>query len=489
MRIQTPFPVFSKNMPVVAKVVAKVVALAVTMASLNGCASVSIEQTLARSNQDAAGFTQGKLQIARSDEQRQAMRAQAEALLQKPLAQHDAVALALANSPAVQALIAQHWANAAAAAQTGRIANPVLTIERLTIASELEIARLLSFGLLDVVTLPSRSSAAQQRIVLAQLRLTSEAIEHITDIRQAWVRAVAAEQTLAYAKQVSGIAEASAELARRMQKVGNFNKLQRARQQAFYADAATQFALSSHAATATREGLVRLLGLTEEQAGLLKIPDRLPELPSAPRDPQEVASLASQERLDVTMAKRSLDALAIAQGLNLIASFTDIELAVRRDTIFDNSTGTNNSRRGFEVTASLPVFDWGGMKREAMGAQLLAAVNHLEATVRAVGPNLRESYSSYRTSYDIAKHYRDEIVPLRKVIAEENVLRYNGMIIGVFELLADARDQVSSVIAAINAQRQFWLSDAALQASIIGKPTMMPLAPMVPGMTAGSAPH
>jgi hypothetical protein len=45
------------------------------------------------------------------------------------------------------------------------------------------------------------------------------------------------------------------------------------------------------------------------------------------------------------------------------------------------------------------------------------------------------------------------------------------MLISVFELLADARDQVGAVTAAIDAQQQFWLADAALQASVIGRPT------------------
>ena len=71
----------------------------------------------------------------------------------------------------------------------------------------------------------------------------------------------------------------------------------------------------------------------------------------------------------------------------------------------------------------------------------------------------------------MSQHYRDEVVPLRKLISEENLLRYNGMLIGVFDLLADTRDQIDSVMAAISAQQQFWLADAALQASIIGKPT------------------
>jgi hypothetical protein len=73
----------------------------------------------------------------------------------------------------------------------------------------------------------------------------------------------------------------------------------------------------------------------------------------------------------------------------------------------------------------------------------------------------------------MSRHYRDEVLPLRKIISEENVLRYNGMLIGVFELLADSREQISSVLAAIAAERQFWLSDAALQAELMGKPSSM----------------
>ena len=79
--------------------------------------------------------------------------------------------------------------------------------------------------------------------------------------------------------------------------------------------------------------------------------------------------------------------------------------------------------------------------------------------------------SGLRERYELARHYRDEIVPLRQAMADENVLRYNGMLIGVFELLAEARDQISSVSNAINAQQQFWLADAALSASVMGKPT------------------
>lgn len=76
---------------------------------------------------------------------------------------------------------------------------------------------------------------------------------------------------------------------------------------------------------------------------------------------------------------------------------------------------------------------------------------------------LRSSYAAYRNAYDLAKHYRDEVLPLRKIIAEETLLRYNGMFIGVFELLAENREQTKMVIASIAATQAFWLADAVFK--------------------------
>ena len=324
---------------------------------------------------------------------------------------------------------------------------------------------------MDLLTLPSRYSVATRRIEQSQLRLTSDVVDQVTRVRQAWVRAVAAQQSLKYAKQVYESAEAGAELAKRMQGVGNFNRITRAREQAFYADAATRLSTAQHQVTASREELVRLLGLDESQAQALKLPERLPDLPKQALDPQAVGSLATKARLDIRLAQTALDGAAKAQGLNMVTSFTDIELTGRRNTTFDNAEGTRSTARGWEIDVRLPLFDWGGMQRDAMNARTLAAANQLEGTVRSAGSSLRESYSAYRTAYDVARHYRDEVVPVRKVIAEENQLRYNGMLISAFELLADARDQVGAVTAALDAQQQFWLADAALQASVIGRPT------------------
>ena len=456
----------------------KLTALAASTWVLTGCASVDFDQAINTANQEAGSFTGGKLELSRTGPQNLAREKLAADLLSEPLSSDAAVQLALANSPAVQTMLSQSWADMSAVNQAARIANPMFTFERVTFKDELELGRMLSFGLLDLLTLPRRQSIAQSQMAQAQVQLSASVVEQVTQTRQAWVRAVAAGQVLQYAQQINTAAQASAELAKRMQEVGNFNKLQRARQQVFYADSTAQLASAQHAALAAREELVRQLGLTDAQAVLMQLPDRLPELPKDARGPAWVSSTALEQRLDVQLARGQLDAAGKAQGLNLLTSLVDIELGIIRGTTFDNEGGMGKAfpKHGYELGLRLPIFDWGNAKRDVMNAQSLAAANRYESTVRSATSQLRESYSAYRTAYDVARHYRDEVVPLRKIMAEENVLRYNGMLIGVFELLADTRDQISSVVAAINTYQQFWLADAALSASMTGKPTSVMMA-------------
>jgi outer membrane protein TolC len=101
---------------------------------------------------------------------------------------------------------------------------------------------------------------------------------------------------------------------------------------------------------------------------------------------------------------------------------------------------------------------------------------------------VREAWSAYRTAYDLARHYRDEVVPLQKKISDETLLRYNGMLMSVFELLADARSQIGGVNAAIVAQRDFWIAETDLQAAINGSGGTATLPPG-PGAVPAAAPE
>jgi len=452
---------------------------------LAGCAAPDMQGAMREANQLARPVSRdAKAALLEDDAQRSAAAKLSAEWLATPLSMDGAVQLALANSPSFQAELARNWSELAMARQRGLPGGVLFSFERLREGPDLDIGRLLSFGLFDLITLPQRQAVSRVAGEQARVRMAGTVVDQVSAARQAWVKAVAARQVETYAVQVKDAAEASAELARRLQSVGNFTKLQAARQHLFYADATSRLASARQAAVSTREELVRQLGLADAQAARLKLPDRLPELPKAPKDSEEISRQLASQRLDARLARLEVEAAGRSRGLDLASSLVDVELGVRRDTRFDGN-GNRSAVRGFELDIRLPLFDWGATRRASLDARALAAANRYEAVARSATSQARESYFAYRTAFDQARHQRDEMVPLRKMISEENLLRYNGMLIGVFELLADAREQVSGVIDAIQAQRDFWLADAALSSTLIGRPSMGPAAQ---AFSSGSAP-
>ena len=98
----------------------------------------------------------------------------------------------------------------------------------------------------------------------------------------------------------------------------------------------------------------------------------------------------------------------------------------------------------------------------------MQAVNRLAEKAVNVRSEARDAYRTYRSAYDIARHYRDEVVPLRKIISDETLLRYNAMLIDVFALLTEARQRINSNMQAIDAQRDFWLASVDLSVAVTG---------------------
>ncbi len=439
--------------------------LAVVCAVLAGCASVDSDQAIATARDWSQRVDAQAPRLLAGATRSEATRAERERLLTAPLSEGTAVQLALAHSPALQVLLAEGWRAQAEAAQRGAPPNPFFLFERVVTRGDVDITRMLGIGLTELLTWPWRSDIAQRDIDALRLQLAREVLAHSAEVRAAWVRAVAAQQLVVYHRQVQDAAAAGAELARRMQAVGNFSRLQRAREQAFLADANTQLARALAQSTVEREALVRWLGLDADDAERLQLPERLSELPATTRPGDEVAQRAMNERLDLLLARAQLGAAQRALGLETVQLF-DIELSAVREL------GPGGERgRGVEAGIRLPLLDPGIALRQAASARLLAAQNRFEQVRIEAGSVLRERYVLYRSAHDLARHQRDEVVPLKRSITDEMLLKYNGMLVGVFELLADARAQVGAVIAAIEAQRDFWLADAALNAAIVGAPS------------------
>jgi outer membrane protein TolC len=282
-------------------------------------------------------------------------------------------------------------------------------------------------------------------------------------------------------EQVRAATDASAELARRMTAAGNFSKLDQAREQVFYAESTAHLARVRQIALAERERLTRLMGLWGEDIAF-RLPERLPDLPKTAREIAELESQALKQRLDVQASMKEAENIAASLGLVKATGFINvIEIGYQR-----NSESGLPRQTGYEIELRLPIFDWGGARVARAEHTYMQAVNRAADLAVRARSEVREAYGAYRTAFDLARHYRDEIVPLRKRISEENLLRYNGMLISVFELLGDARQQIISVNAYIEALRDFWLTDSTLQLAMTGASPGAIGVPRGPGMQAVS---
>jgi outer membrane protein TolC len=434
---------------------------------LAGCATFSPDGGMGAVAELTQARTGHPVAAQRTPAEADTAQARVAELLRQPLNADSAVELALLNNRGLQASLGELGVAEADLVQAGRLRNPVLSFGRMAAGGGVvEIERAIVFDVLGLLTMPAARQAGQSRFELAQLRAAHEAVGIASDTRLAWVHAVAAQELVGYTQQVMEAADASSELAQRMAKVGNFSKLEQMREQAFRADAVASLARARQQSVAARERLVRLLGLSGPQLGALTLPERLPDLPPAPLEPRDAEQTAIDQRLDVLMARRTVEATAQSLGLTRATRYINgLELAMKDQ----HETGGPRAE-GYEVELALPLFDFGGSPRGRRAeATYLQAVHRAAEMAVHARSEVRESYAAYRSAYDLARHYRDEVVPLRKRISEENLLRYNGMLIGVFELLADAREQVRSVTEHVQALRDFWLAQAQLQTALTGR--------------------
>lgn len=448
---------------------------------LAGCASFSPDGGFDKVSQLTQERTGQGVALQRSQEDSQTAQNRVAELLQAALTADAAVEVALLNNRGLQAKFGDLGIAESDLVRAGRLKNPSLSFGRMSGGGGVEIERAVLFDILGLLTMPMAKEVGQQRFEQAQYQAAYDAVSLAADVRRAYFDAVAAQELAKFYEQVKETADVSNELAKRMLQAGNFNKLAQMREQAFYADATAQLARAQHQATAQREKLIRLLGLYGEQLNF-RLPQRLPELPKQVLEPQNAEQTAMDKRLDVQMAKRAAE--ATAKSLNLTNATRMVNVL---DVAYKNKSESGAPRaNGYEIELELPLFDFDSTRAARAQATYMQAVNRTAEVAVNARSEVREAYSAYRTAYDLAQHYRDEVVPLRKRISEENLLRYNGMLIGVFELLADAREQVAGVTGYVQALRDFWVTETNLQTALTAR---SPAAGSVsqPAAAAGSA--
>jgi outer membrane protein TolC len=436
-------------------------------ALLSGCASFSGDQGMDAVN----GMTKSSLRMdavaLSSDDDIAAARETVAALLKRPLRIDAAEQIALLNNRELQAAYNELGVAEAARVRASLPANPRFNISHVAGGGAFEFEAQIVASILSLATLPARADVASDRFHQAQFRAVEATLRTAFEARRAYVEAVSSRQMVGFLEQTQSSAQAAVELAKRLGESGTMNKLDQARNKVFYAETATRLATARQRAASGRERLMRALGLSGSEASL-RLPARLPGLPARAGNATSAEIEAVRRRIDLQIMRLDVVALAKTYGLTQTTRFINLLEVSGVHKRVQEPGGEPVTERGVGVEFEVPLFDFGETRLREAEATYSQAVNRLTAKAINVRSEARDAYQQYRSAFDIARRYQRDVLPLRKTISEETLLRYNAMQIDVFSLLAESRERIASTIAAIEAQRDFWLADSNLKAAILG---------------------
>ena len=425
---------------------------------------------------------------AQSQQENRTLAADVHALVhRKTISADTAVQVALLNNKGLQAAYADIGINAADVWQQMLPENPKVSIGIFGIgAPEVILFRALesmvATNLQAMMTRERRVDLARIRFEQTQLKAVEDSLGLAADTRRAWIRAVSAFETVAYLKQGQIAADAASELAKKLGESGALPKAGQAREHAFYAELTGQLAEARLNAELAKEELTRLMGLWGAEVDYF-VPDRLPQLPQELKTGSAIEAEALRNRVDLQIARLELELAAKAFGLTEatryvtdLELFTGMEAEQEIETEYELVSGELEASKSgkvvvtpqLEVEFAIPIYDTGKARLRKADLTYLRGANLLAEKAVNIRSETRSAFKNYRARHEIGRHYRRNVLPLREKIEDESLLTYNGMITNTFELLADTRAKISTLLMSVNAKRDFWLADADLNAAIYG---------------------
>jgi outer membrane protein TolC len=448
--------------------VVRLAAATLLAALLGGCMSTS--ETFAPVQSLSTPELGTTPQIIATEDDATAAQALTASLIKQPLSSDTAVRIALLNNKALQASYNDLGIAQAALIKASVPANPVIAIDRTTGAGALEIERQLLINIFSIATIPARREIAMEQLRATQMRAAEATLRTAMDARRQYLRTVAASERIGKLQKIKQLTDASADLAKRLGETGAMNKLDQAREFALAAELDSEIARARLEEKLERERLIRALGLWGDQIAI-RWPSQLPPLPRTLRKETDLEGEAIRRRADLQAARHDLAALATSLGLTQATRFvTDVDLLGNR--IYDraNTEGGRETARltklGLDI--EIPLFDFGTARTLDAEQRYMRAANLLADKAIRVRSEVREAYLAYQGTHQIARHFDTQILPLRKTIQEEALLHYNGMLSDVTALITDTRAGIITQMRAVDAKRDFFISETNLQAAIVG---------------------
>lgn len=386
-------------------------------------------------------------------------------LLSRPLGERSAVDVALIRSRRLQGVLERAIAAAFEARADAAPGNPVvdLIVRWPHTGGGPVVDAGLTFGLLDFLRLPGRRDAADLEARRAALESAEEIVGAIHEVRAAWFEAVAARQRAVLEASVAEAASIAADLADRQQVRGTLPDMDADRHRVLRDEAFLARDRSRLESTAAVERLVRALGVFGAEARL-RVPDELPALPASEATPEDAEARAVGRRVDLERARVEVIATRLEAGLAADERLLpDLEAGVsyERERGGERTTGPS-------VAVPLPLSG----KEAAHAASTLAlargAEDRLHDLAVRIRSEARESVEAVAVARAAVERLRDGILPRRAAMVEEAQRLYNGMLIGVYDLLGEKREELRARREMVEALRDYWLARLRLDEALGG---------------------
>lgn len=400
-------------------------------------------------------------------------------MLKRALTPDSAVQIALLKNRGLQAAFNDLGVSEADYVKATLPPSPRISLLNFIGNGSLEIERQIVVSLLQLATLPARRAIAETRFEAAKYRAAEAVLRLAAETRRQYYRSVATGQTITFLQQSLGTAEAASTLASSLGETGALNKLEQAREHAFYTETGAQLASARIQQRIERERLTRQLGLWGRDIDF-RLPTGLPVLPGRLPPERDIEARALANRVDLQMARLDLQTLAgqfgLTNAIRFVSAF-DIGVGQRIDKSTSTEVGSDgtvtrktDTTRGIgpSLDFTIPIYDFGETGVVAARETYFASANRLAERAVNARSEVREAYLRYRGQYDLARYYQSSVIPLRQTIQQQTQLQANGMIVDATTLIIDARQRILSNVQAINARRDFWIAATDLKAALIG---------------------
>jgi len=318
---------------------------------------------------------------------------------------------------------------------------------------------------LDLLVRPLRKKVAATQFEQTKLRVGNAVLNLAAEVRSFYYTLQADEQTLEMRRTVVQATEAAVDIATRQHDAGTLKTLDLANQQGFHDQAKLDMTRTDIQIVADRERLNRLMGIWGADT-IWKLPERLPELPESEIPMEHLESIAVSQRLDLAAARQETQVIAHALSLTRRYRYfyvfdvgVDSEHDVADDVTF---TGPN-------LTLELPIFDRRQASISRLEAQLRQSLQRLASLAIDIRSEVREIRERLLAARNVAKYHHDSILPLRQRIVDESQLYYNGMLIGVYELLLAKQNQINAGREYIETLRDYWIARSDLERAVGGR--------------------